>query len=202
MPDSVSAALKAFYDTEMVDRATRPLGDDRSRCLAQFMATAHEMGCRSVLEVGCGAGRDGVQLAAAGFDYTGVDLSTTAVQLCQERGLTAVEAVATDLPFAVDSFDAVWSMSTLMHLPGLGLQLALQEIARVTRAGGLVGIGVWGHLSDREWTSPDGRFFQQRTDETLRRELSQLGEVTTFETWDWADDGGHYQWATVVVRNT
>ena len=97
------------------------------------------------------------------------------------------------------SFDAAWSMSTLMHLPGDGFALALHELGRVLRPGGTVEIGVWGHTSNREWTSPDGRYFNHRSDEQFQHELHALGDVVAFDTWDWREDGGHYQWARVVT---
>lgn len=197
MSETVTGELKRFYDAEMAARAQRPLGDERLRCLGEFVTTARRLACNSVLEVGCGAGRDGVAIQGAGFAYTGVDLSTSAVHLCRQRGLRAVEAVATALPFAEGSFDAAWSMSTLMHLPGDQFAVAIEEIRRVIRPGGLVEIGVWGHSTDREWTKPDGRYFKHRSDDSLRSELARLGEVTSFATWDWYDDGGHYQWARV-----
>ncbi len=103
------------------------------------------------------------------------------------------------LPFEPNSFDAAWSMSTLMHLPGEDLARAIDELRGVVRTGGLVEIGVWGHMQDREWTSPDGRYFNHRSDDSFRAELAGLGTVLDFDTWSWFDDGGHYQWARVEV---
>ncbi len=196
----IEESLKAYYDGEMPDRARRPLGQERERRVRAFADELRAGGARRVLEVGCGAGRDGRILAASGTAYTGVDLSPAAVRTCLALGLDAVEASATDLPFAADSFDAAWSMSTLMHLPGRGFTEAVLELGRVVRAGGAVEIGVWGHPVSREWTSPDGRYFRHRTDDELARELGLIGEVAALDTWDWAEDGGHYQYARVVVR--
>lgn len=153
-----------------------------------------------MLEVGCGPGRDGAALDAAGFEYTGVDLSPVAARICREQGLSAREADATSLPFATDSFDAAWSMSTLMHLPGDGFAQAIDELKRVVRPGGMVEIGVWGDVQDNERPHPgDGRYFRRRTDGNLRAELEVLGVVVDFDTWAWSDGGMHYQWARVEV---
>ncbi|WP_151523697.1 class I SAM-dependent methyltransferase [Serinicoccus kebangsaanensis] len=200
MGPDVRENLCAHYDArEMQHRAARPLGERRSRALTAFLEQLRVRGLRSVLEIGCGAGRDGMLIARAGFDYAGMDLSTAAVQHCTGRGLHALEADATSLPFAAASFDAAWSMSTLMHLPGEDLASALAEISRVVRPGGLVEIGVWGHTQNREWTGDDGRYFRHRTDGDLRAELTCLGTVVDFDTWEWMDDGGHYQWVRAVV---
>jgi SAM-dependent methyltransferase len=202
MPSDVSAQLQQFYDGEMRDRASRPLGDERTARVTAFLAECREHGIRSVLEIGCGAGRDGTLIANGGLEYVGVDASHEAVTVCRELGLAAAQGSATGLPFEADRFDAAWSMSTLMHLPGPGLERALGELRRVVRVGGIVEIGVWGHTSSGEWVKPDGRFFKHRSDEELRSELGRLGEVVDFATWDWFDDGGHYQWARVEVATT
>lgn len=196
---SVGAALKRFYDAEMPGRAVRPLGDERLTHLAAFIDLARRTGHRSVLEVGCGAGRDGRLLRDAGLEYVGLDLSTQATRTCRDLGLPVVEGSATRLPFARGTVDAVWSMSTLMHLPGDGFARAVDELHRVVRSGGLVEVGVWGHTADGVRISPDGRYFRHRTDETLRQELARLGRLRAFETWDRSEDGGHYQWARVEV---
>lgn len=86
-----------------------------------------------------------------------------------------------------------------MHLPGDGMTTALGELGRVVRSGGVVEIGVWGGAVRREWADAHGRYFRSRTDEELRSLLSVIGEVVEFGTWSHFEDGGHYQWARVVV---
>lgn len=197
----VRDTLRAHYDDEeMRQRTVRPLGEDRTRALHSFFGQLRVRGARSVIEVGCGAGRDGTAIQAAGMSYLGTDLSPAAVQRCRGFGLPAVLSDATSLPVVPDSFDAAWSMSTLMHLPGEDFAAALDELTRVVRPGGLIGIGVWGHTRDRVWTAPDGRYFRHRTDEVLKAALTRIGTVLDFRTWAWMDDGGHYQWVLTLAH--
>ncbi|WP_076258337.1 class I SAM-dependent methyltransferase [Intrasporangium flavum] len=193
------ARLRAYYDAEMAERDVRPLGEQREAHVAGFAALCTEQRRASVLEVGCGAGRDGRILAAAGLGYTGVDLSRAAVELCRAHGLEAHLASALDLPFEDDTFEAAWTMSTLMHLEGDGIVRALAEVRRVVRPGGLLEIGVWGGDEAREWVDEGGRYFRSRTDAELVTLLAAVGEVTAFDTWSRFEDGGHYQWARVVI---
>jgi len=68
---------------------------------------------KRVLEIGCGVGTDGVQFAKAGALYTGVDLTTAAVELAKKnfelRGLsgTLQTADAEKLGFPDESFTTV-----------------------------------------------------------------------------------------------
>lgn len=197
---SIEEAHQRYYDREMDARARRPLGERRERRLAEFVRACHREALSSVVEVGCGAGRDGAVLGSSGLAYAGLDLSSSSVRMCRELGLVALRGSALALPFGDDRFDAGWSMSTLMHLPGEGMTIALSELQRVVRTGGLVEVGVWGGEEEREWTDDHGRYFHSRTDEALQQVLSSVGEVVAFDTWGHVEDGWHYQWARVAVR--
>lgn len=104
---------------------------------AADFASAHG---RRVLEIGCGLGTDGAQFAAAGADYTGVDLTEAAIELARKRfqlfdlrGEFRV-ADAENLDFADESFDLVYSHGVLHHTPDTAR--AVREIHRVLRPNG------------------------------------------------------------------
>src|SRR5262245_56918152 len=89
---------------------------------------------RRVLEIGCDTGLILGRLARDARDAWGIDLSPGMLQVAQRRGLQAVLASATQLPFADASFDVVCSFKVLAHVPDIAV--ALSEAARVTRPGG------------------------------------------------------------------
>lgn len=81
------------------------------------------------LEIGSGRGalQDVVE------NYTGVDLAKT---VCKFYHKKFISASATELPFADETFDFVWTEAVLEHIPKI--ESALKEIARVTKPGGYV----------------------------------------------------------------
>ena len=93
-----------------------------------------------VLEIGCGMGTDGAQFAAAGADYTGIDLTEAAIDLARKRFATSGlkgefrVADAEKLDFADESFDVVYSHGVLHHTPDI--ESAIMEIHRVLKTGG------------------------------------------------------------------
>jgi SAM-dependent methyltransferase len=84
---------------------------------------------KKVLEVGAGSGL--FQDAVA--DYTALDISPTAARFFHKP---FVEASATSMPFADGTFDALWSIWVLEHIPNP--ERALLEIRRVVKPGGLL----------------------------------------------------------------
>jgi ubiquinone/menaquinone biosynthesis C-methylase UbiE len=91
---------------------------------------------RDVLEVGCGTGLVLSRIAKFARSARGVDLSPGMLEKAQARGLEAVLGSATALPFEDNRFDVTCSFKVLAHVPQI--ELALAEMARVTRPGGVV----------------------------------------------------------------
>ena len=89
---------------------------------------------RRVLEAGCGTGLLLEQVERVASHAVGVDLSRGMLERARQRGLSVVQGSVTALPFADASFDTVYSMKVLAHVPDI--DLALREMARVTRPGG------------------------------------------------------------------
>jgi len=87
------------------------------------------------LDVGCGP--DSV-LRGFGLNPVGIDLSAARVAAFARTGCFAVQASASALPFANESFDSVWSFGLLHHLPDESARQALIEMRRVTRRGGCI----------------------------------------------------------------
>ena len=205
MPDGWDAPqmvsdLVTYYDNEVKARAVRELPPQRVARRAEFIDLVTGEGRGSVVEIGSGPGRDGQAFADAGLAYTGVDLSPVAVAHCRSLGLQAVVASCLRLPFRNSSFDAGWTMSTLLHISDGWLELALLEIRRVLRPGAPVAIGLPGDLTGHEGLWDDGsefgpaRFFSIRTDEAVRVALGRHGALERWLTWS-ANGSLHYQWA-------
>jgi SAM-dependent methyltransferase len=89
-----------------------------------------------VLDAGCGASVFPIWLARHGHDVTGVDLNTPrGLDRLHDTHVDYVDAGITALPFADNSFDAVFCISVIEHLGHDGVPAALAELRRVARPG-------------------------------------------------------------------
>jgi 27-O-demethylrifamycin SV methyltransferase len=101
-----------------------------------------------LLDIGCGIGEPAIRLAAA-HDITGVGISIAEgqVERANDRAATAGLAErlsfrvadAMDLPFPDESFDIVWALESLHHMPDRWH--VIREAARVLRPGGRLAAG-------------------------------------------------------------
>jgi SAM-dependent methyltransferase len=160
MADAAGGQFSLWHDSAALDEErARTLSEDhlelrgraadeianRAAYLTVFALHAGE----HVLEVGCGSGvvtRDVARRIAPDGTVTGLDpspaLLAIARELAEQEGLADLiewrEGDARVLPFPDATFDAVLAVTTLSHVPGA--KRAVQEMVRVVRPGGRVGV--------------------------------------------------------------
>jgi ubiquinone/menaquinone biosynthesis C-methylase UbiE len=123
-----------WYDAEF---QPAPLESETWRTLVRLLGE----GSGSLIDVGCGTGAYGAGLAALGWRVSGIDLSEDMVRRAREKGMEAIRADATALPFEDGSFDA--AMSIFTHTDVDDFAGLVREVLRVLRPGApLVYIGV------------------------------------------------------------
>lgn len=113
-----------------------------------------------VLDVGCGIGKPALALAqATGARVLGISVNAGQIDEANARAIEAGlgdtvafrYANAMDLPFADESYDAVWAFESFLHMDR---PVALREIARVLKPGGKL---VLTDLLERAPVEPDLR---------------------------------------------
>jgi ubiquinone/menaquinone biosynthesis C-methylase UbiE len=143
-----------------------------------------------LLEVGAGTGQDAVFFRDNGIeDVVVTDLTPEMVERCIEKGLDAHVRDVMDLGFPDASFDAVWTINCLLHVPTADLGAALIEIARVLRPDGLLYLGVYSTDPSSEGINDDDnhdpkRFFAFRPDDVMQRFVEERFEVVDFHTFE------------------
>ncbi len=110
----------------------------RMRALRGRMADRLARG-RSVLDVGCGAGRLVEEIQTRGVsDVWGMDPCPYALDVAAARVPSArfVQGIAEDTGFAPERFDSIGVCFVLHELPRLAVEKALDEFRRLLRPGG------------------------------------------------------------------
>jgi len=97
----------------------------------------------SILDLGCGDGQLTLRLAATGARLTGVDLSPEMVAAARARGVDAHQGSADSLPFADQSFHAVFSNAALHWVRDQDAMMV--QVRRVLLPGGRFVAEMGGH---------------------------------------------------------
>jgi SAM-dependent methyltransferase len=194
--DDVLPDLRASYDAAAAERDGRTKQQFKLDERAAFLDRLGVVEAKTLLEVGAGTGEDGVYFRAEGLAVVAVDLSPKMVALCRAKGLEAYERDFLHLGFEPDTFDAVYAMNSLLHVPNADLPSVLRAIRTVLVPGGLFYLGLWGGHSFEGTIADDRRFFSRRTDEEIFEYVSGPFEVVDFHTVP--DGQRHFQSLTLV----
>jgi SAM-dependent methyltransferase len=136
---------------------------------------------KSYLDVGCGPRS---WLTDLGVNVVGVDISMDYVMSQTSTGNLGVMGSADLLSFKSESFDAVWSVGLLHHLPDSMFQMTCSEMQRVCTPGGYIAI-IDAVTPRYVWTRPipallrkldRGRYV--RSQEQFERLISGTGNWT------------------------
>lgn len=143
-----------FGSREFFDEVERHRYQEYAPWMPEVMGFNEHAG-EKLLEVGCGMGTDLLQFARGGAICTGVDLTPRSIEISRHRFKlydvpgTFLIADGERLPFPDNCFDIVYSNGVLHHTPDTGL--AVQEIHRVLRPGGIAKVMLYYRHSLNYW---------------------------------------------------
>lgn len=109
----------------------------------------------AVLDAGCGNGRLLALLAEKRVDYTGLDLSEELIAIAKREHPESTFVVGNilELPFEQESFDAIFCIAALHHLPTEKLRIqAIQQFYKVLRPNGRLILLNWNLMATNWWS--------------------------------------------------
>lgn len=134
----------------------------------------------SILDAGCGSGRDVKAFLAQGFSVTAFDASAALAALASAHCGIAVAVRAFSDVDEVASYDGIWSCASLLHLPQADIPAALARLWRALRSGGSFYLSFKYGCGER---SHGDRHFTDVDEAGLKAWLAVLPELASIETW-------------------
>jgi ubiquinone/menaquinone biosynthesis C-methylase UbiE len=166
---SHTMSYQEFWDrqSETVEAAIRAVDGSSDETTVQLTGkwtanqVAHALDLQagdSILELGCGVGRIGRELAARCAHWVGSDISPNMLKAAYHRlaELDNVEFAQLERSsfqglFADDSFDKAYSVAVFCHMDKEDLFLYLRDLHRIIRPGGLIYIETWNLAHPVGW---------------------------------------------------
>lgn len=155
----------------------------------------------SILDLGCGVGRDAHYFENLGYQVTAVDGSVEMVKLATPI-LKSVPRLMLfhELNFSKE-FDAIWAAASLIHVSSSELRDIIEKIYESLKPGGVF-FATFKHGSGQH--TQEGRTFYYMTEEELRPRLE--GKFEVLEIWKKDDSTSlvayspDKQWLNILVR--
>ena len=123
----------------------------------------------SILEIGCGSGRDLLFFKKAGFTLTGLEPCKALAE--HARGYAQVQVIEETIQnLKCDKkFDAVWACASLLHIPSNELKSSLDKISQLMSQDGIF-YASFKHGEFEGFRS--GRFFNFQTIESIKKYIT------------------------------
>jgi SAM-dependent methyltransferase len=211
----------AFWDARYADAPV--YGTEPTSVARRLVGVFRAHGVRSVLEAGCGSGRDALLYAREGFEVTGTEISRNALRWARERAqaeglritLFRDDLAETRLP--PGSFDAAVAIHVIHLQPAPVRQTMVNQLWRLTRDGGLIAMANYstneaGYTTWDPFPEPNTRvdpkgkvvhFFDEADLRALlppdRFDLLTLEEVDLSEVPD-SGPVTHREWLTIARK--
>jgi ubiquinone/menaquinone biosynthesis C-methylase UbiE len=133
----------------------------------------------SILDIGCGTGRDMAFFESQGIAVSGLDLSAGMLAFARQKvkgGLALMNMC--QIGFRKAFFDGVWSCASLLHVPKQAAPAVLQEMQRILKPGGMLILTIQEGNSeswDEGYVQSVKRFFARYAADEMKSMLANNG---------------------------
>lgn len=149
----IQAASVAFYDADAARRERKPVPGWKNALRLEVLEAARSFRRPRLLDLGSGVGRDLEFFSTNGVDAIGVDISPVSVAIARERGLNAEVMDLHHVSLPSNSFEVLYSMNGLVHIPGETLHDVLKSLSSLLVADGWFFTGAYGGSSYQKYVT-------------------------------------------------
>lgn len=169
---------------------------DMSELYERFLPLVPEGG--SILDAGCGSGRDAMAFKQLGYKVSAFDASEKLCKLASDVLGQTVECMRFNEMTQQREFHAVWACASLLHIPRAELSGSMLALIRSLKPRGVMYCSFKLGDAEREC---DGRFFCDMTDKSLRALMSEVSLDAEVETWITEDrrPDRNEQWLNAII---
>ena len=154
----------------------------------------------SILDFGCGSGRDTKYFLENGFNVDAIDGS---VELCavasKYTGINVSHQLFVDLS-VIEKYDGVWACSSILHAKKDELEIIMQKIFNALKPNGILYTSFkYGDFEGER----NGRYFTDFTKESFLDFMKKFPNFKTIETWITSDvrpGRGSEEWLNVILQ--
>lgn len=154
----------------------------------------------TILDMGCGSGRDSLTFYDLGYDVTPLDGSEEMCRLAEvHTGLDVLQMTYEEMAFD-GAFDGVWACGAFVHIPKDEMPALFRKVARALTEDGIFYFSM--RLGDFEGFQGE-RYFSCYSEKELRSLVEGDGLFTVLKEWVTRDvRSGHsdIQWINILAR--
>ena len=186
-----------YYNDHSGEFAERVNSVDMSREYRRFLRYVPKGG--SIVDMGCGSGRDMRFFSEEGYSVSGVDASEMMCKVARDYSHCPVVCCDALAWKPESKCDAIWANGSLLHLPLDEIITFLKTKTAFLKPGGIIYFSMKAGIP--EGYDEKGRYFTPFSESILDSVLAD-GKLTMLERWTEDDGLGRegFHWEAVILR--
>ena len=185
----------SYYDKNAEEFCKNTIDADMSFCRDKFLK--YLSAGASILDAGCGSGRDSVAFKQLGYHVTAMDASP---KICQEAEKVLGQKVLCKTFEELDDenvYNGIWACASLLHVPKERVGKVLYRLKRALKNGGVL---YASFKYGEEEKVVNERLFNYYSVQSLRELMIENGfeVLEMFVTQDVREDRQEEKWVNVV----
>lgn len=153
----------------------------------------------TILDIGCGSGRDCKYFLEKGYIVTALDPSAEMCAYTHKiSGITALHLRAEEIEF-VGEFDAIWACASLLHVRKNDMEQVLCRCRDALKCNGIM-YASWKYGESQRTIA--GRHFSDYTVKTMEALLQKIPNIKLVDMWVTEDvrDKNKTKWTNIIIQ--
>ena len=156
----------------------------------------------SILDFGCGSGRDTRYFLQKGYRVTALDGSAELCRIAEEKtGISVIQMDFNDFD-EQDKYDGIWACSSILHLPKRELKNVLVHMEKALHNDGIIYTSFkYGDFSGMR----NGRYFTDFTEDIFKMFVADMEQLVIEKLWitdDVRPGRQDEKWLNTILRTT
>lgn len=154
----------------------------------------------SILDFGCGSGRDSAAFKSLGFQVSAIDGSKKMCEIASEFSGIPVKKMRFEEFNQIDSYDGIWACASLLHLSSKKLPEVFQSLMDGLHEKGILYCSFkYGAFEGLR----NGRFFLDLNEKAFLQRISSIEQSDVLKIWlteDARKERKNEQWLNILIQ--